>query len=351
MSPVRWEKDSENIVTLTFDAPGSPVNTMTAGWLEAFEAAVGRIVKKRDAIAGVVLASAKKTFFAGAELKDVVRLGPEGGPRFFEEVERYRYAVEYFIPRAAEFEKYAGRRVLEIGVGLGTDSSQFAKHGAEFWGMDLTPQCVSLSRERFRLFGLRGRFQIGSATALPFPDASFDHVYSWGVLLTVPNIGEAVREIHRVLRPGGTFTVMLYHRDSWNYWVTIRLLRRIGFALIRRPWGIGFVHALTGYDRNLLRRYKLSYDAIVARSGRFTSQDLLNESTDGPGHPYSTVWSRGQANRMFSRTGFADVRSVPYYFMKKNVPVLARFIPDWLDAVLGRFVGFFLVTKGRKPAR
>jgi len=89
-SPVRFEKDSDNVITLTFDAPGAAVNTMTAEWQEAFEGAVARVVKEKDSIAGVILASAKSTFFAGAELKDVVRLKESDAHRIFEEVERVK---------------------------------------------------------------------------------------------------------------------------------------------------------------------------------------------------------------------------------------------------------------------
>ncbi len=89
-SSIRYEKDSDNVVTITFDAPGSPVNTMTAEWQQAFEAAVARIVREKDSIAGVILASAKKSFFAGAELKDLVQLKPGDGHRIFEEVERMK---------------------------------------------------------------------------------------------------------------------------------------------------------------------------------------------------------------------------------------------------------------------
>ena len=142
---------------------------------------------------------------------------------------------------------------------------------------------------------------------------------------------------------------MLYHRDSFNYWVTIQLLRRIGFAVITKPGGIDRVHALTGYDRNLLERYRLSYENIVRRNGRFTSQDLLNESTDGPGHPYSTVWSRRQARRLFENAGFHNVKNEAHYLVKKNIPVVGKLIPHKLDEMLGRAAGFFLVTKGSKP--
>jgi 3-hydroxyacyl-CoA dehydrogenase/enoyl-CoA hydratase/3-hydroxybutyryl-CoA epimerase len=83
-SPIRYEKDSSNVVTLTFDAPGAPVNTMTAEWCAAFADAVARLAKEKDSIAGVILCSAKKTFFAGAELKDVLGWGPKDGPKVFE---------------------------------------------------------------------------------------------------------------------------------------------------------------------------------------------------------------------------------------------------------------------------
>jgi 3-hydroxyacyl-CoA dehydrogenase/enoyl-CoA hydratase/3-hydroxybutyryl-CoA epimerase len=86
--PVRYEKGDDGIVTLTFDAPGAPVNTMTAAWQEAFTAAVARLEKEKNDIVGVILCSAKKTFFAGAELKDVIKLTEADGPRFFEEIEK-----------------------------------------------------------------------------------------------------------------------------------------------------------------------------------------------------------------------------------------------------------------------
>ncbi|MDH5220195.1 MAG: 3-hydroxyacyl-CoA dehydrogenase NAD-binding domain-containing protein [Betaproteobacteria bacterium] len=88
--PVRYEKGDDGVVTLTFDAPGAPVNTMTAAWKKAFHAAVERLQKEKDSIAGVILASAKKSFFAGAELKEVLKLTAADGPRFFEEIEEIK---------------------------------------------------------------------------------------------------------------------------------------------------------------------------------------------------------------------------------------------------------------------
>jgi 3-hydroxyacyl-CoA dehydrogenase/enoyl-CoA hydratase/3-hydroxybutyryl-CoA epimerase len=85
--PIKFEKDSENIVTLTFDAPGAPVNTMTEAWQAAFSDMVARLEREKSSIKGVILASAKKTFFAGAELKDVLKFGPDDGPKVFEWIE------------------------------------------------------------------------------------------------------------------------------------------------------------------------------------------------------------------------------------------------------------------------
>jgi 3-hydroxyacyl-CoA dehydrogenase/enoyl-CoA hydratase/3-hydroxybutyryl-CoA epimerase len=81
--PVRYEKGDDNVVTLILDAPGAPVNTMTAAWQEAFTAAVSRLEREKDSLAGVIVCSAKKTFFAGAELKDVLKFGPDDGPKVF----------------------------------------------------------------------------------------------------------------------------------------------------------------------------------------------------------------------------------------------------------------------------
>ena len=90
MNPIRYDHDADGIVTLTFDAVGAPVNTMTQEWMAALTAAVDRIFADRDKIAGVILASNKKTFFAGAELKDVLKLDAAQAPRWYAEIEKVK---------------------------------------------------------------------------------------------------------------------------------------------------------------------------------------------------------------------------------------------------------------------
>src|SRR5256886_11776705 len=143
--------------------------------------------------------------------------------RYFEEISQKRFqGREWHVPTVAKFDSFRGKDVLEIGCGVGTDGIEFAKNGANYIGVDLTPKSVELTRERFEVFGVPGRFEVANAEeGLPFPDASVDHVYSFGVIHHSPAPDKIVREIHRILRQGGTFTVMLYNRSSINYYIEI----------------------------------------------------------------------------------------------------------------------------------
>src|SRR5918911_1556855 len=149
-----------------------------------------------------------------------------GTREFFDAIERYRYS-EYapWMPRLMGFEKFPDARLLEIGCGMGTDLLQFSRGGARCSGIDLTPRSIEITRHRFRLYGADGAFMISDGEHLPFRDESFDVVYSNGVLHHTPDTEGAIREVYRVLKPGGTAKVMLYHRNSLNYWIEIVVRR------------------------------------------------------------------------------------------------------------------------------
>ena len=145
----------------------------------------------------------------------------------YAEQARRRYALEPYILDFADFAGTRGRRVLEIGVGLGADHEQFAISGAELSGIDLTERAVRHVAGRFAQLGLRSDLRVADAENLPFDDASFDVVYSWGVLHHSPDTPRAVREVQRVLRPGGQARVMIYHRASlvgYMLWLRYALL-------------------------------------------------------------------------------------------------------------------------------
>jgi ubiquinone/menaquinone biosynthesis C-methylase UbiE len=146
----------------------------------------------------------------------------------YENEARLRYELEPEILTLGRFDEAAGKRVLEIGVGLGSDHQRFAEAGADMVGIDLTERAITHTRKRLDLFGLSSRLMISDAEELCFPDNSFDIVYSWGVIHHSPDTPKAVREIERVLRPGGVARVMIYHTHSfvgYMLWLRYALLR------------------------------------------------------------------------------------------------------------------------------
>jgi SAM-dependent methyltransferase len=225
---------------------------------------------------------------------------PVGTPEFFEAVARYRYSSDPAIPELARFADWADRDVLELGCGIGTDGVSFARHGARYTGVDLSDRAVSLARLQFQQAGLPGRILRASVTELPIEAESQDLVYSCGVIHHLEDTQAAVDEMFRVLRPGGRAIVMVYHRDSLNYWLTIMLIRRTlalgllvpGFSALARRLTGERPEVLEGH-RELLRSHGLRY---------LTNRQLfLSNNTDGPGNPLSKVYSRGEATRMFAR--------------------------------------------------
>jgi len=220
-----------------------------------------------------------------------------GTREFFDQIERHRYQ-EYaaWMPRLMEFEKFRGARLLEIGCGMGSDLLQFARGGARCTGIDLTPRSIEITRHRFRLYGANAQFMISDGERLPFRTESFEVVYSNGVLHHTPDTAGAIREVHRVLRPGGIAKVMLYHRNSLNYWVEIVLRRGIlGFEFLRGR----------------------SAEEIMSRVIEFSDHDA---------RPLVKVYSRKQARELFSM--FKDVRVDVEQLMRAELRFLSPLVSD-----------------------
>ena len=262
---------------------------------------------------------------------------PPGSRRFYELVEEHRYTKEWHIPAAAHFADAKDLAVLEVGCGLGTDGAQFAKAGARYTGIDLTDAAVELAKRRFELFDLPGTFRVADAERLDFPDNSFDLVYSHGVLHHTPDTPTAVREIHRVLRPGGKAVVMLYHRDSYNYRVNISMLRRTGVQLLRWNTGVKLVHLLTGEPEDSLRAHARQ---LQTQSEYLNSEEFLSRNTDGAGNPLARVYSRREARELFK--DFAHVELRTYFLNKRWLPVLGPLLPRSLESRLAARWGWHL---------
>lgn len=154
-----------------------------------------------------------------------------GTPEFFDRADRVFYAwnANLHTPQGRfaklfDYERHRGRPVLEVGCGMGCMAMNWAQQGARVVAVDLNPIAVRQTRQRFRIFKLQGDMMEADGRHLPFPNDAFDYVYSWGVLHHSPEIEQSIEEVYRVLRPGGTCGVMLYHRDSFLYRYTIEYL-------------------------------------------------------------------------------------------------------------------------------
>ena len=180
---------------------------------------------------------------------------------YFEEIENFRYRDQPFIHAFAQFTRARGLKVLEVGVGAGTDFIQWLRAGALASGIDLTREAVDNVTHRIQLYGLPQpqHLCVADAENLPFPSNSFDLGYSFGVLHHSPDTVKAVAELVRVIRPGGELKMMLYNRHSIyiaNQWIKHALLKG-------RPWKslswILFHHmeslGTKGYTRDELARW------------------------------------------------------------------------------------------------
>src|SRR4051812_26375238 len=266
-----------------------------------------------------------------------------GTREFFARIEQHRYEKEWHIPQAADFAGATGMRVLEIGCGIGTDGLQFARAGAVYTGVDLTDAAIELARKNFAAAGMPGDLRVADAEHLDFADESFDLVYSHGVLHHTPDIHAAVKEIHRILKPGGRAAVMLYHRGSYNYRVGIRVLRRAGAGLLRSENGIRVVHRLTGEPLDSLREHATS---LRNANENFSAAELLNESTDGVGNPLALVFSRRQARELFKT--FSEVELRAYFLNKRFIPLIGNLLPRSVESALAARWGWHLWIYARK---
>jgi ubiquinone/menaquinone biosynthesis C-methylase UbiE len=141
---------------------------------------------------------------------------PVGTKAFFEDLDDYRFDKLHYLPRLVDFSSFKGKRLLEVGCGIGTDLVRFARGGARVTGVDLSQTAIDLAGKNFEVNGVAAdELRVANGEALPYPDATFDVVYGHGVIQYTANAPQLVREMHRVLKPGGTGIFMVYNRVSW----------------------------------------------------------------------------------------------------------------------------------------
>ena len=210
---------------------------------------------------------------------------PVGTLGFFDDLDEYRFDKLRYLPQLVDFGGYRGKRLLEVGCGIGTDLVRFARGGVEVSAVDLAQRSIALAEANFALHGLGGRadLRVANGEALPFEDSQFDIVYGHGVLQYTADARRMVDECRRVLEPGGEAIFMVYNRVSW-------------LNALSKVMGVGLEHA----DAPVLEKYSIP-----------------------------------EFHRLLE--GYAEVRIVPERF-----PIRSRLHPGWKGALYnGLFVGTF----------
>ena len=270
---------------------------------------------------------------------------PQGTAAFYRSLDEHRYKVHPRLQSSVGFENTHGLRVLEIGCGCGSDAERFSRAGAHYTAVDLTNAAVNITQRRFQLNHLEGQFVQGDAENLPFADGSFDLVYSHGVLHHTPDTPRTIREVHRVLSPGGRAMIMLYYRNSFNYYVNLGIIRRVRAHLLRTEMGIKLSRAIFGETEEELRRHaeliRQNPDAYVAM------QNMLNRNTDGADNPLSQVFSKLSAQHMFQQ--FENVTTEIMFWNPNWLPVLGKLLPHSIEEKLASHWGWHLWIYAQKP--
>jgi ubiquinone/menaquinone biosynthesis C-methylase UbiE len=192
-----------------------------------------------------------------------------GTREYFDEVEARKYFVEPHIPGFAQFERWRGKKVLEIGCGIGTDSINFARAGAELTVVELSKKSLEICQSRFDSYGLKARFYSGNAEELAsfLQVEPYDLIYSFGVIHHTPNPEKVIEEISKYCKPGTELRIMLYSKYCWKamwiilkygkgaFWRARELVRIYSEAETGSP--VTYCYS-SGDVRRLMRNYEIS---------------------------------------------------------------------------------------------
>jgi len=231
----------------------------------------------------------------------------------YEQKRTFRYSLQDYMHQAIGFGDWKDKKVLEFGCGSGIDALEFAQNGAEVTAVDITENAIALTEALSREAGIPIEV-VQISDVLPFPDDSFDLVYSFGVLHHIPNVNDTLTEIHRVLKPNGSIIAMMYNKDSLLY-----------------AYSVVYLHGL---------KDKLFLDGFCnATMNRLTSQ--YSERIEGC--PYTKVYTKNEAQELFEQY-FTNV-SVSVHYNVIDTPSQRKVKLDISDE---HELGWHLLIQGLK---
>src|SRR5688572_27527177 len=260
---------------------------------------------------------------------------------FFEDIEKERYRLQSHILDLLKSVDFKGKEVLEVGTGVGTDARMIVSLGGNYHGINVDAGSSDMTRTALKTFGLQGDVKQASALNIPYPSDHFDVVYSFGVLHHIPEVDKAIKEIYRVLKPGGELVIMLYNKPSINYQVEIRRLRKLGLGLVGLP-GMVSVLSKLGLPKAKLQRHLELHKA----SGKMSEEEWLSRNTDGPDNPYSRVYDNKETAELLR--DFKDVRQDVKFFDYRHWGPLGKMTPQGMRRALGNKWGWHRIAKARR---
>ncbi|HVF80716.1 MAG TPA: class I SAM-dependent methyltransferase, partial [Flavisolibacter sp.] len=270
----------------------------------------------------------------------------DGGAAFFKRYDEFRYKTEGHILGELDKIDFKNKDLLEIGIGQAADSEQIVKRGANYYGIDLTETSIQRIKDRFKLYNLPYKeVQIANAEKIPYQDNFFDIVYSHGVIHHSPNIEKIVDEIHRVLKPGGQAVIMLYHKSSFNYHVSISIFRRVGLSLLMVfPFLSRIIQKITGEDVERINEHRKN----IRKDGfsYLKMKNFIHRSTDGPLNIYSSVWTAQTAGMLFKK--FNRIETSVHFLNERHLLGMQHLISKKLKQKLADKYGWHLWIKAEK---
>jgi ubiquinone/menaquinone biosynthesis C-methylase UbiE len=236
-----------------------------------------------------------------------------GSLEFFDVIAHSRYAVtDQWMKRIIDFDTSKGKRLLEIGHGIGTDLLSFCEGGAEVYGIDFTEEHHRLAKSNFALHGKTGVFKRCDAADIDFPSNYFDYVYSHGVLHHTPDTVRCISEAFRVLKPGGQFILSLYRKYS-------------AFHLFS-------VIFINGFIRGKL--FKLGYRGLIS---------TVEYGADGISiKPLVKTFTKRELQHILS--DFSKVKFKVGHFKREHIPIIGKLIPRCFERILEPYLGWYLIA-------
>lgn len=258
---------------------------------------------------------------------------------FFQEYINYRYTKEHHIKKIIDFKLAKGKKVLDIGLGVGADALNWAKHADLYTGIDLTEAAVKSTQTLFKLKNIKNGQIFQGDVVKGFDNIidkkeKYDIIYSHGVLHHTSSLNTSLINLREYLSDNGELIIMLYTKNSFNYWFRIQFYFRIKFiiSLLKRNFGINLDKTWSEHIAN--------YDKIG--KSYFSWSNWPHRCTDGANCEVANIYSTKKIREILKNSGYKI-----YKMRKAHLPFTNGKIPK-LERLVAKYLGFYQFIFAKK---